>query len=170
MRRSRASAPPRSRIISYAASSALVLAACADPLAVPPTSRLPVSPLAVALTNGPAFPLVSNRQRYRVAGSKPATGRSGSAEVTARAMAGKDGKTVLELSTGGLDAGFAPRGTLTRATDVVTVSERVKRRPDLTVTLGNQASALVRVPAEIAATVRELNGELGATTDMRRAR
>src|SRR5215211_5035223 len=109
MRRSRASAPPRSRIISYAASSALVLAACADPLAVPPTTRLPMTPLAVALTNGPAFPLVSNRQRYRV-GSKPGTGRSGSAEVTARAMAGKDGKTVLELSTGGLDAGFAPRG------------------------------------------------------------
>jgi hypothetical protein len=170
------------------------------------------------MANGPAIPLVSNRQRYRVKGAGNATGRSGSAEVTARALVGKDGRTVFEMSTGGLDAGMVPRGAFTKAqvklldpgnssrvvatanyvglaagyftatyaglgagfplevqanikgadgnrTDVVTVRDRVKRRPDLAVTLGDPGSALVRAPADIAASVRELNGDVGAVAD-----
>jgi hypothetical protein len=171
---------------------------------------------AAALARGPAVPLVSNRQRYRVRDANAGTGRSGSAQVTVRAMAGKDGKTVLDMTTGGLDAASAPRGELTKAqvklldpdnlnhalatvnyagltggtftmtyvglvaglplqiqanvkgadgnrTDVVTITERVKRRPDLAVALGRIAGGRTHVPAEIVATIRELNGDLGAT-------
>jgi len=218
MRRPRTSVLPQSRTISSAVVSALVLTACADPLTAPPTARTNIAPTGSAVASGPAIPLVSNRQRYRVKGGGPATGRSGSAEVTARALVGKDGKTVLEMSTGGLDAALAPRGTFTKAqvkvldpgnssrvlatanyvgltagyftatydglgarfplqvqanikgadgsrADIVTVSDRVKRRPDLTVTLGDLGNALVRAPAEIAASVRELNGDVGAVAD-----
>ncbi len=44
-----------------------------------------------------------NSQRYRDRGSHPATGRSGSASLTMRALLGRDGVTTLDLSTGVLD-------------------------------------------------------------------
>ena len=218
MRPSWKSRSRHSRFIACALVSTLITGACADPLGVPAPVALPAVPAAPAFTRAADFPLVPNRQRYRVRDAKAGTGRSGSAEVTVRAMAGKDGKTVLDVTTGGLDAAFSPRGVLTKAqvkvldpdnldhalstvnyvgltggsftttygglgtgvplqiqanvrgvdgnrTDVVTVTERVKRRPDLAVTLGTIANGRTHVPAEIAATVRELNGDLGATAN-----
>src|SRR5215204_3169625 len=44
--------------------------------------------------------LVPNARRYKESGLKPATGRSGSASLTGRALLGKDGATTIELSTG----------------------------------------------------------------------
>ena len=115
MRRPGTSVPLQSRIISSAVASALVLTGCADPLSGPSASRTVLMPMTASVANGPAIPLVSNRQRYRVKNPGSSTGRSGSAEVTARALVGKDGRTVLEMSTGGLDAALAPRGAFTKA-------------------------------------------------------
>jgi hypothetical protein len=218
MRRPRSSVPLQSRIIAVASASALVIAACVDPLSVPSSPRAPQLPMAASAGKAAAIPVTPNNQRYRVKSAAAATGRSGSAEVTARALLGKDGKTVLEMSTGALDAASTQKGAFTKAqvkmldpgnasrvmatanyvglgagyftatyaglgvgfplqvqanvkgadgnrTDVVTVSERVKRRPDLAVTLGNLGNALVRAPTEIAASVRELNGDVGAVAD-----
>jgi hypothetical protein len=209
---------PHSQIIACAIVSTLAVGACADPLGVPAPGESRAVPAAAALTRGPAIPLVSNGQRYRVRDPNAGTGRSGNAQVTARAMVGQDGTTVLDVTTGGLDAAFAPRGSLAKTqvklldpdnvdhalstvnyvgltggnftttydglaaglplqiqanvkgvdgnrTDVVTITERVKRRPDIAVTLGTLEAARVHVPAEISATVRELNGDLGATGD-----
>ncbi len=52
-----------------------------------------------------------------------------------------------------------------KRTDVVTVVETVKLRPDLAVLgLTNPNKAVVNQPVVISATLRELNGEVGATT------
>ena len=53
-----------------------------------------------------------NSQRYRDAGAHPATGREGSAALEARALLGRDGSTVFELTTGRLDAATAAPGNL----------------------------------------------------------
>jgi hypothetical protein len=67
------------------------------------------APLAAAV---PA--LIPNAQKY--ADKRPvATGRSGSAALTARALIGKDDRTVLELTTGSLDSDQSPSGTIARA-------------------------------------------------------
>lgn len=55
--------------------------------------------------------LLPNSKKYSDKGLKPATGRSGSATLSARALLGKDGKTVIEATTGELDTTTAP-GTL----------------------------------------------------------
>jgi hypothetical protein len=49
-----------------------------------------------------------NRVKYSDAGSKPATGRSGSASLESRALVAKDGTTLIEASTGSLDGGTSP--------------------------------------------------------------
>src|SRR4051812_17540654 len=54
-----------------------------------------------------------NGTPYRVS-SKPATGRSGSASITARALLGKSGGTELEVTTGVLDSTLAPPGNLAK--------------------------------------------------------
>lgn len=158
----------------------------------------------------PQFP---NSQKYQDAGLKPATGRSGSASITARALLGKDNSTDLEVTTGALDTTAAPPGNIDkvqlkltadqvytrnfnnlsaggkfelrmpgmarheafqvqtnvsgidgRRTDVVTVTETVKLRPDLAASdLQMPARARVNVPTNISAVVRETNGDVGAT-------
>jgi hypothetical protein len=45
----------------------------------------------------------------------PATGRSGSASLTARALLNKDGKTDIELTTGALDSTQTPPGNIKKA-------------------------------------------------------
>jgi hypothetical protein len=55
-----------------------------------------------------------NGRRYMEKGLKPATGRSGSASLTARALLGKDGATTVEMTTGGLDGGPRP-GNINKA-------------------------------------------------------
>lgn len=49
-----------------------------------------------------------NSVKYSDAGAKPATGRSGSASLEARALYGRDGNVLVEASTGSLDGGAAP--------------------------------------------------------------
>ncbi len=164
-------------------------------------------------------PRTSNSVKYRTAGRKPGTGRSGAATLTARALLGKNGDTYFEVTTGQLDNGSttAPgnldkvqekeleRGgtvintsnfnklsnggywtyqikALTRGdmvqvqanvsgidptrTDVVTVRDTVKLRPDLVAAeLSAPNSAPLRAPVEIAATVFESNGDVGARAD-----
>jgi hypothetical protein len=162
--------------------------------------------------------LVPNHKKYRVTGLQPATGRSGSASLTARALLGKDGKTLLEATTGELDSAAAPPGNINKIqlkpldqegeamyarnftglnaggyfktsvddlgrgrqvqvqanvggidpqrTDVVTVVETVKLRPDLAANnLVAPATAAPNSPVNITAVVRELNAEAGATAD-----
>ncbi len=55
--------------------------------------------------------LHTNRQKYSDAGSRPTSGRSGSATLQARALLGSDGVAHVEASTGDLDAAAAP-GTI----------------------------------------------------------
>lgn len=49
-----------------------------------------------------------NSQKYSDAGAKPASGRSGSASLEARALLDQDGAATVEASTGSLEAGTAP--------------------------------------------------------------
>jgi hypothetical protein len=152
-------------------------------------------------------------------GLKPATGRSGSASLTARALLGKDGTTTVEMTTGGLDGGGAQPGNINKArlkpldengealyarnytglvsggyfkaavndlhrgqqvqaqanidgidasrTDVVTVVETVKLRPDLAPTdLSAPARGVPGSPLNVSVVVRELWGDSGATADL----
>ena len=173
--------------------------------------------LAMLLVSSAVFaaqpPLLPNSQKYKDAGLKPATGRSGSASITARALLGKDNSTDLEVTTGVLDTAAAPPGKIDkvqlkltadqvytqnfnnlsaggkfelrmpglarheafqvqtnvsgidgRRTDVVTVTEVVKLRPDLAASdLQMPPRARVNVPTNISAIVRETNGDVGAT-------
>ncbi|MDB4899511.1 MAG: hypothetical protein JWN53_1319 [Gemmatimonadetes bacterium] len=49
-----------------------------------------------------------NRVKYSDVGARPASGRSGSASLQARALLGKDGAALLEATTGSLEDGTAP--------------------------------------------------------------
>lgn len=160
--------------------------------------------------------LVANAVKYRDAGKKPATGRSGNATLTVRALRAKDNTTLFEITTGSLDDASVAPGQLAKVqlkgldpndpsvalwtdnhngltaggyasytypmpdrgmpvqvqanirgidprTDVVTVVENVKLRPDLSPTaLAAPQRARLNTPVSIAATVRELNGDVGA--------
>ena len=159
-----------------------------------------------------------NATPYKSSGAAPATGRSGNAKLTARALLDKSGTAELEVSTGALDSSAPPPGNLARVqikvfqpgstslasvdnhnhlsgggyarysypgllrlqalqvqanvtgidrrTDVVTVSDLVKLRPDLAIdTVALPARALVNTVVDIAAPVSELNGDVGARAD-----
>ena len=155
---------------------------------------------------------------YRQSGVGNAHGRSGSANVTARALLGKDHSTTVELTTGTLDSNAAPPGGFTKVqlkpllpsgealfahnfnglstssgyysfvwpslhrgeqiqlqsnirgidagrTDLVTVTETVKMRPDLAVqNMTFLETAIVQQVVNIRANITELNGDTGATT------
>lgn len=161
--------------------------------------------------------LHANEEKYSDRGQPPAVGRAGNAQLRARALLGRDGQTVLEVTTSALDspapapgwfgkiqvkatapdgrqlwvdnrhrpgeggaASFAWRG-LSRGsglrvqanvlgidprTDVATADATVLLRPDLAVVqLSAPARARRGLPVVIAATVRELNGDVGASAD-----
>ena len=155
---------------------------------------------------------------YRQSGVGNAHGRSGSANLTARALLGKDNNTTVELTTGTLDSNATPPGRIARVqmkplmpngqalfahnftglstssgyysfswpslhrgeqiqlqsgitgidgtrTDVVTLTETVKMRPDLAVqNLTFLETAIVQQVVNIRANIVELNGDVGATT------
>ena len=64
---------------------------------------------------GPYRPtLKPNSQKYQDNGLKNATGRSGVASLTGRALLGKDGNTFLELTTGDLDNPAAAPGKISK--------------------------------------------------------
>lgn len=93
--------------------SALWLTILASAAALTCLTTYPYVPSASA--QGPAKAsrpaLVSNGIKYRVNGLQPATGRSGSASLTARALLGKDGTTLVEATTGELDSAATPPAT-----------------------------------------------------------
>lgn len=162
--------------------------------------------------------LTPNVRRYRESGLKPATGRSGSATLTARALLGKGGETTVEASIGELDGDGVRPGSINKArlkpldesgealyarnytglsggyfkttvddlrrgqqvqvqaniggidaarTDVVTLVETVKIRPDLSpADLSTPARGVAGSPFNVSVVVRELQGETGATADL----
>ena len=162
--------------------------------------------------------LVPNARRYKESGLKPATGRSGSASLTGRALLGKDGMTTVELSTGQLDTSAPKPGNINKSqikplnengealyarnytnsgggyftttvndlhrgqqvqlqatingidanrTNVVTVVETVKLRPDLSPTdLSVPARGVPGHPVNISVVLRESRGDSGATTNL----
>ena len=83
-------------------------------------ARWAVAALCVAVTATTAFAQgnggvkpVSNSVKYKNTGVKPGTGRAGSASLDARVMIGKDGKMLVEASTGTVASGAGP-GTLAK--------------------------------------------------------
>ena len=98
--------------------SAVVLACvagvsgCAEPTSSPVAPR-PAIPRLSASVAQQTTGLHPNRVKYRDAGFHPATGRSGSAVVSARALLDKAGTTTVEVTTGSFDEGAAP-GTLAK--------------------------------------------------------
>jgi hypothetical protein len=67
-------------------------------------------------TNSTSKPqLVPNSRRYKESGLKPASGRSGSASLTGRALLAKDGATTVELSTGQLDTSEPQPGNINKS-------------------------------------------------------
>ena len=160
---------------------------------------------------------VPSSKHYRESGVGNATGRSGSAHMTARALVDKDGHAVVEVTTGTIDSTSTPPGSFRKVqykalnsagdpvlvqnffpstargyysfpapfvhraqqlqlqanitgidsnrTDVVTVIETAKARPDLAVAnLVFPSSALPNQPVNISANLVEMNGDAGATT------
>jgi hypothetical protein len=165
----------------------------------------------------PAY-AIPNSKHYRESGVGNAHGRTGSAQLTARALLGKDGNTTVELTTGALDSTTTPPGSFAKVqlkplgpdgdamfaqnfntlstgngyysfnwpslyrhqqaqiqanitgidnrTDVVTVVDTVKLRPDIAIqNFHVPESAFVNVPVTIPANVVELNGDSGATAN-----
>ena len=156
-----------------------------------------------------------NAVKYRDAGGKPATGRSGSAAIEVRALRGQN-DTEVEVTTGNFESMATPPGRLDKVqikiyggngdvvvtdnyrrslmsggygafgydfpyrgqkiqvqanvsgidpnrTDIVTVEETVKLRPDLTPTrIDTVSRARVHTSVDIGATIRERNGDVGA--------
>ncbi|HEX8283064.1 MAG TPA: hypothetical protein VF588_06900 [Pyrinomonadaceae bacterium] len=183
---------------------------------------LPLGGAARAQTAGDTISkprLIANARKYSDKGIPAASGRSGSASLTARALLGKDGKTAVELTTGALDAATTAPGQIVKAqlkplsengealyarnftglsgggrfattvgdlrrgqqlqaqagvtgidpnrTDVVTVVETVKLRPDLKAAgLVAPAKSAVNTVVNISAVVRELNGDVGAKANV----
>ncbi|MGH9514751.1 MAG: hypothetical protein ACRD3P_03620 [Terriglobales bacterium] len=175
--------------------------------------------LATSLSSWSAIHLPANAvpssKHYRESGVGNATGRSGSAHMTARALVDKNGHAVVEVTTGTLDPTSTPPGSFRKVqykalnaagdpvlvqnffpstgyysfsapfvhraqqlqlqanitgidpnrTDVVTVVETVKARPDLAIAkLAFPSSALPNQPVNISANLVEMNGDAGATT------
>src|SRR5205814_10164127 len=108
------------RLAGFATLAAL--AACAEPT-VAPTSLSRSPRLRLAADGG--GPFAPNQQKYRDAGSHPATGRSGSASLAARALLGKDGITTLDMSTGTLDEPGAPGSIAKVQTKVFTLANEL---------------------------------------------
>jgi hypothetical protein len=160
--------------------------------------------------------LFPNSQKYSDK-APPATGRSGTAALAARALIDKDDQTLLEMTTGALDSDTTATGRIVKAqvkmltssgeaastfnynaldsayvalasgevrrgqplqfqvnirdvdgarTDVLTVADVVRARPDLvTSSLDSPARAMAHTPVNITAVVRERNGDVGARAD-----
>lgn len=106
-------------LAATAAALALLAAACADPSTAPRSAAGGAPLRAAGATGGTSSttglpPRISNTVKYRDKGAHPATGRSGSATLTARALLAKDGTTLVELTTGTFDAGTTPPGNLSK--------------------------------------------------------
>jgi len=69
-----------------------------------------LSTVAWSLTKVPGS-AVSSSKHYRTSGVGNATGRAGTATMTARSLLGKDGSTTVEVTTGSLDSSATPPGS-----------------------------------------------------------
>lgn len=72
-----------------------------------------LSTVAWSLTKAPGN-AISSSKHYRNSGVGNATGRAGTATMTARALLGKDGSTTVEVTTGSLDSSATPPGTFSK--------------------------------------------------------
>lgn len=108
----RLSPRPCHRGIALAA-LALLAAACSDDLTAP--ARPPAEGVRAAASAAGTHPrFVANAVKYRDAGAKPATGRSGSSSLAVRALLGIDGVTQLEVTTGSFDGSSAATSPLAK--------------------------------------------------------
>src|SRR5690242_11056908 len=98
------------RPVSAIACAVVVTSACTDTTAVAPAPHRRI-PLTASVS--PAAASHPNSEKYRDSGFHPATGRSGSAIVSMRALIDKSGTTDVAVTTGTFDAGPAP-GTLAK--------------------------------------------------------
>ena len=84
----------------------LLAGACADGLTEPrPAADAARAGFSAAAPDRPA--LVPSRIKYRDAGARPSTGRSGSSTLTVHALQGRDGTTDLQVDAGTVNAGQA---------------------------------------------------------------
>jgi hypothetical protein len=193
-----------------AAALALTLGACMDAPTSPAAARIAGQPGRTVSASG--ITLIPNTVKYRDNGGKPATGRSGSAELEALALLSKDGTVTVQSRARSIDPAVTGLGQVSKLqikassadgtpklvrnlngdpsaeplqmrglvrgdrvqlqanvrgldgnrTDVVTVTETVKRRPDLTVQMDMARQVPAGQPVPITATVREQNGDMGA--------
>ena len=65
-------------------------------------------------TDSGKLKLIPNSQKYRVSGTRPATGRSGSAVLSARVLLNKDHSADIEVTTGALDSTATPPGNIAK--------------------------------------------------------
>lgn len=193
--------------------------ACADNPATAPVTKSP-SLRREASVAGRRPARFANSIKYRDKGLQHARGRAGiaatAATLEARALLGRDGSTILDISTGAIDAPdasrllskvqlkqYAPDGTQQTTTnykdinspvyqltlagrargsklqvqgsivsldgkraDVVTLTETVKLRPDVSVDhITVPAQSFITVPVNISALISENNGDVGARAD-----
>jgi hypothetical protein len=81
----------------------ILIVACASDIVTPNGRVTAVNGLSTrSVTASRRFP---NSLKYRDAGAKPGTGRAGSAAIEVRALLGRDGNVLLEVTTGSLEAG-----------------------------------------------------------------
>lgn len=85
-----------------------LLAACAGDIPVPTSPAAVKGAGRVSVSAAGAANRHPNSVKYRDAGARPATGRSGSASLEVRALLGRDGAVMLEVSTGSLEDGTHP--------------------------------------------------------------
>jgi hypothetical protein len=71
---------------------------------------LPVFGALPAIAQSVPSYVIHSSKHYRDSGVGNANGRSGSAHMTARALLGKDGNTIVEVTTGALDSSATPPG------------------------------------------------------------
>src|SRR5437763_3795012 len=101
---------PIVRSVSAMACAAVLTSACTDttPLALRPNLTRSITASMMSPVAARSHP---NSEKYRDSGFQPATGRSGSASVSTRALLDKTGTTDVDVTTGTFDGSPAP-GTL----------------------------------------------------------
>ena len=101
---------PIVRSVSAMACAAVLTSACTDTAPLAPRPNL-TRPITASMMSPVAARSHPNSEKYRDSGFQPATGRSGSATVSTRALLDKAGTTDVEVTTGTFDGSPAP-GTL----------------------------------------------------------
>lgn len=190
----------------------LAAAACSDSTFAPVAQVDAVAPSASHAASSSHL----NSGKYRDSSLPHATGRSGSATLSAEAILGSDGVTYLRVTSGSIHHPGEARGEMSKVqikatgpdgerlftqnfqrlgsgpeyvfrfvavppgsrfqvqanvrgidrnrTDVVTVTETSKRGAALSTSIDVPSEVMVGVPTVITGTVRETNGQVGATT------